>query len=404
MRQTEPSPAVSPETQAVFARINAEVRHHLDELTRSIILELQQSMAAYAAVGYDDLVDGVAGDIERASAAVSSGRAISAEELAACEEVGQRRAEQGIPVEDLVRAFQLGAEQTLVFASKHGERIGATAQDLLTFNRIGWAWANQAITHAVLAHRRTELALARRDIHQRDELLRRLVLDLTPTAEVQMRLPLHGLDASAGYTVVRARGLPDSTIEPAALVELLRRAHPTGALIGIVEGDVVAIVSGNAPSLPERYCAGVAGPAPLLELHGPFADASRAVHTAWNFRRPGSHRLEDLGVLPSVILDRRIGELLTRRYLTPLGPAPERERICLTLEALFESGMRVAEAAETLYVHENTVRKRLRTAEERAGIDLKRMDDVVAVWWALVHRRGALAAGRRAVDADNERM
>jgi DNA-binding PucR family transcriptional regulator len=172
----------------------------------------------------------------------------------------------------------------------------------------------------------------------------------------------------------------------------LRRSHPTDALIGIVEGDVVAVISGGVPAVPRGYCAGIAGPAPLLELHGPFGDASRALHTAWNFRQTGSHRLEELGLLPSVILDRRLGELLTRRFLTPLGSEQEQERICHTLETLFACDMQIAAAAEALYVHENTVRKRLRVAEERAGINLKRIDDLAAVWWALMHRRAGLAA------------
>jgi DNA-binding PucR family transcriptional regulator len=93
-----------------------------------------------------------------------------------------------------------------------------------------------------------------------------------------------------------------------------------------------------------------------------------------------------------VILDRRLGELLTRRFLTPLGTEQEQERICRTLEALFECNMQISAAAEALYVHENTVRKRLQTAEERAGINVKRIDDLVAVWWALMHRRAGLAA------------
>jgi hypothetical protein len=372
--------------------MHAEVLDHLDELTRKIIIKLQESIPAYAAVSFADLVEGVAGDIKQAIEAVSAARTVSADHLAACEEVGEQRAEQGIPVEGLIRAFQIGAEETLIFASHHGERVGAAPQELLTFHRIGWAWANQAITRAVLAHRRTELALARRDVHQRDELLRRLVLGSAPTADVLMRLPLYGLTVSRDYSVLRARGLPQSAIEPAALVELLRRSRPTDALIGIVEGDVVAIVSGKVPSFPDGCSAGVAGPAPLLELHGPFADASRALDTAWNFRRTGRHRLEELGLLPSVILDRRLGELLTRRFVTSLGTEQEQQRICRTLETLFEYDMRISAAAQALYVHENTVRKRLRVAEERAGINLKRIDDLVAVWWALRHRRAGLPA------------
>ena len=379
--------SISRDTQAAFGRIHAEVGSHLDQLTGAIIKRLHDSIPAYAAVSFDDLTEGVAGDIRRAIEAVSAGRNASAEELTACEEVGERRAQQGIPVEGLIEAFQIGAEETLAFAYDRGERLGVGPEDLLLFSRIGWAWANQAITRAVLAHRRTELELARRDVHQRDELLRRLVLDSTLSAEVQLRLPVYGLSVSLTYHVLRARGLPHNTVEPTGLVELLRRSHPIGALIGIVEGDVVAIVSGTAPSIPEAYSAGVAGPAELSELHGHFADASRALDTAWSFRRPGRYRLEDLGLFPSVILDRRLGELLTRRFVTSIGNELEQERICKTLEALFDHEMQISAAAKALYVHENTVRKRLRLAEERTGLNLKHVDDLVSVWWALMRRR-----------------
>jgi hypothetical protein len=364
----------------VFATMRREVRGDLDALTAQIIDRLQTTIPAYGQFPREALAEGVGGDIGRAIDAVSAGRPATQEELDACEAVGRERALQGIPVEALIRAFQIAAEQTLEVSLSIGERHGATPQELLDFSRIGWSWANQAMTRAALAHRETELELARRDVHQRDELVRRLVLDSAGGAELQLRLPLFGLRPASHYHVARARPLADEEPVP------LRRMPPSGLVIGMVDGDLVTVAP-DAPSAPAGWCAGVAGPAPLLELHGAFADASRALETAWTFGLEGSHRLEDMGVLPAVVLDQRLGDIVCERTLRALGSEQEQERVCATLEALFAHELRVPEAARALFVHENTVRKRLRFAEERTGLSLRRVDDLVVWWWALKRRQ-----------------
>jgi hypothetical protein len=327
----------------------------------------------------------VRGDVLRALEAVSAARRATAEELEACEAVGELRARQGVPVEALIQAFQAGADRVLVSATAAGERLGAKPEHLLAYSRIGWAWANEAMTRAAQAHRRTELELARRDVHQRDELLRRLVLDGAPSADVRLRLPVYGLRPADAYHVTRARGQVGEAAG-SELIEPVRRTLPAGALAGMVDGDVV-VVSPAAPTLPDGWCAGTAGPAPLLELHAPFDDASRALDAAWSFGLAGTHRLDGLGALPGVVLDSRLGELLHARVVAALGSVAEQERICDTLEALFAHDMRVPDAARALYVHENTVRKRLRIAEERTGLTLRRVDELLVVWWALQYRR-----------------
>jgi hypothetical protein len=209
--------------------------------------------------------------------------------------------------------------------------------------------------------------------------VRRLVLDSAGGAEIQLRLPLYGLQPGARYHVTRARPLVGAPDPP-------QRAAPRGTLAGMVDGDLVT-VSPDLAHPPAGWCAGLGGPAPLLELHAAFADASRALETAWSFRRAGAHRLADLGLLPAVVLDRRLGDLIAARTLTALGSEQEQERLCTTLEALFAHDMRVPDAARALFVHENTVRKRLRLAEERTGLSLRRVDDLVVWWWALRHRQ-----------------
>jgi hypothetical protein len=290
-----------------------------------------------------------------------------------------------MPVEALIRAFQVAAEETLAFSIAHGERLGATPAELLAFSRIGWAWANEATTAAALAHRRTELELARRDVRRRDELLRGIVLGSFPSSEMQLRLPLYGMSATTAYHVVRARPLGEEPTIEAALEEL-RRTHRAAALLGTMDGDLV-LVAERVPKLPDGLCAGVGGPAEPDAIRAHFDDASRAMHAAWTFGLPGPHRLEELGLLPAVIADHRIGDAVTQRCLGAIAGDAERERLATTLEALLRCNLRIADAAAELYVHENTVRKRLRVFEERSGLALANVDDLVAVWWALRYRR-----------------
>jgi hypothetical protein len=385
---------LSPRRRRLFDEIHAAVTAEREQLTHRVIDTLQEAIPVYAAVSREDLYAGVAGDIGSAVTAVAAARPASPEELELCEAVGEQRATQGVPVEALLQAFQVAAEELLEFAMAVGERVGAKAEDLLEFSRIGWAWTNQAMTRAALAHRRTELDLARRDVQQRDELLRALVLGTAGPAEGRLRIPLYGMSTTAGYHVLRARRLCEGPA-PEELVARLRHERPAGALIGIVDGDLVAL-SGTVPALPTGWCAGLAGPAPLLDMHAHFADASRAVQTAFSFGIAGVHRLADLGALPGVIVDRRLGELASERWIEPLGDEATRERVCATLDALFAHDLHVPAAAAALFVHENTVRKRLRQAEERTGVNLRRVDDLVSLWWALRFRQS------RGVETDTQ--
>ena len=61
------------------------------------------------------------------------------------------------------------------------------------------------MTGAALAHRRTELDLARRDVQQRDELLRGVVLGDGRPAEVRLRIPLYGDEHQPRATTSCAR-------------------------------------------------------------------------------------------------------------------------------------------------------------------------------------------------------
>jgi DNA-binding PucR family transcriptional regulator len=67
-----------------------------------------------------------------------------------------------------------------------------------------------------------------------------------------------------------------------------------------------------------------------------------------------------------------------RRY-----DAEHRTYLLTTLKALFDNGLSANQTAATLFVHRNTLRKRLRRIEAVLGVDLTDMDDIAELYLAL---------------------
>jgi DNA-binding PucR family transcriptional regulator len=79
---------------------------------------------------------------------------------------------------------------------------------------------------------------------------------------------------------------------------------------------------------------------------------------------------------------------IAARYLVPLTDLGAfGDTLAQTLETLFAHGMRIERTAAALYVHPNTLRHRLRRYEEETGADLRRTEDLLAIFWALERRR-----------------
>ena len=75
-------------------------------------------------------------------------------------------------------------------------------------------------------------------------------------------------------------------------------------------------------------------------------------------------------------------------YEARLGALTEYDRthggaLVQTLDAYFAAGRSLSAAARRLSTHRNTVRYRLRRFEELTGMNLRHVDDLVQIWWAL---------------------
>ncbi|WP_052357461.1 PucR family transcriptional regulator [Actinomadura welshii] len=330
--------------------------------------------------------------------------------------LGQRRAHQGQPLDQLLRSYRLAGrvfwEAVVEVVGRHDpENVPALIRQATRT----WDTIDQQSGAAAAAYHRTELDLARRS-EERVQAIVDALLDgqgadggLLATATSVLGLP-----ATGRYAVVMlgAEGGFGDGVD--------RRPGDTGGMrfIWRLRTDAqVALVALGAAGLDDlvaavRPCArSHAGVSPvvgsLAELGGARWFAELALRTC---RGPGNQiarldrRLPDALVLSQPRLAGRLGHVA-------LGGLAEvepgfRDALLATLETWLECEGSAARAADRLFCHRNTVLNRLRKIEQLTGRTLARPGDLVELVLALSALRlhgaadGAHAEGPPARDGD----
>jgi hypothetical protein len=367
--------------EEMFDRLEAG----LDELAVELVAKYQREIPDYASVPAEELLAGVRVDAAAALVGVRSERAPTASELEIAARVGEERAAAGISLEALLQAFRVGGGEVIARARVIGEELEVDAEALLSMFEHAWSWVNQVSIAGAAGYRRAEISSLRADAQSRAGLLHGLLHGTLPLPRLRAHVSSLGIDYDQAVFALRARA--DESMAPHRLEALVAERSDTPAkLIGFVDGDVAGIVL-RRPELPAPVVAGIGPPVRFEALGESFADATRALEAATAFARAGVFALEDLA-LEVAFIDERIGEALEQRCLAAVdalgdrGPVLER-----TLREFLSSGMRYEQTAREQVLHPNTLRKRLARYEELSGLDLHRMDDLVALWWALERRR-----------------
>lgn len=122
----------------------------------------------------------------------------------------------------------------------------------------------------------------------------------------------------------------------------------------------------------------------LDELPRSNRTAQQALRLALRLDRDGVQSVEDLGWRLAAASRPDVWESYYSQFLAPvLDQGPFGEEILATVRAWLVQGHSVQRAAETLTVHVNTVRYRLRRYEDLTLAALDDADDVVGITWAL---------------------
>jgi hypothetical protein len=320
-------------------------------------------------------------------------------------ETGRIRAEQGMPLADILHAYRIGFEfvwsEILTQARTH-----TTGPDAQLVDRSAEIWHLYGLyAEAVAAaHRETTAELAVQRGARRSALVEALfsgvIADRITLWDAAREL---GLPERGPYCVVAAAADSPGE-EPLPGVEAsLRQAHLPSAWRLLPDQQIGLIAVGA----PQAEATGLR----ILRRAGarvgvsPRFSSLRDTPQALRFARlalaglpgggPGVARFDDNPLAMLVAAAPVEAAHLMNVVLKPVLDLPglERTRLLDTLEHWFDAGGSAATTAERLYVHANTVRYRLRRVEELTGRSLSDPHTVADLGAALLAARSP-ATGR----------
>ncbi|CAM5320087.1 PucR family transcriptional regulator OS=Streptomyces aurantiogriseus OX=66870 GN=GCM10010251_94740 PE=3 SV=1 [Streptomyces aurantiogriseus] len=326
-------------------------------------------------------------------------------------ETGRIRAEQGMPLADILHAYRIGFEFLWSEILTQARTPHTTVPDAQLVDRSAEIWHLFGLyAEAVAAaHRETTAELAVQRGARRSALVEALfsgvITDRITLWDAAREL---GLPERGPYSVVAAAASSPGE-EPLSGVETsLRQAHLPSAWRLLPDQQIGLI----AVATPEAEATGLR----ILRRAGarvgvsPRFSSLRDTPQALRFARlalaglpdgsPGVARFDDNPLAMLVAAAPVEAAHLMNVVLKPVLDLPglERTRLLGTLEHWFDAGGSAATTAERLYVHPNTVRYRLRRVEELTGRSLSDPHTVADLRAALLATRSPATA--RSPDTD----
>ncbi|MFE3224732.1 PucR family transcriptional regulator [Nocardia sp. NPDC059228] len=359
-----PIPAVG--TQRLAAACQAEVPALTKQLIAAIFTD-NPGWTDYTAVPRADLRDGCRRYLTRILDLLGGQPPDpDGDDVAAA--IGRRRAEQGVPLEAMLRTFRLGGQIVWEALLDKADDIGSA--ETRQVGSAMWAVVDGMSSALVTSYRNTELDRVRSDERRRHSLIEDLLAgrahDATFAARAGREL---NLPANGAYLVVVARGEGGPRLRTGAEAALgvsgirsvwHERVDSTVGLVSLEHRASSAVLHQLRPLIRGR--AGVSPAVPgLAGIDTAHGLAVLALDTA-----PG----DEQGLLVS--LDERylealllrspdLTDLLVARTLGPVLELPPKERDILlrTLTVWLAENCSAANAAPKLHCHRNTVINRL---------------------------------------------
>ena len=370
-----------------FTKVVEALFLRLDELTDESVREVRRLESSYRdRVAVEDLSTAARQNL-RFVLLTLAGLPLDAELKRLPESIGQRRAEQGVPVDALLHAFRI--DFRVLWEAMLAEITGRAPDRLQTFlyevTRV-WAVIDSISVTVGSSYRRAEADIARRDDERRQQLFDALIKKSGSAESVARAVALEfHLSEQDRYVVVHAEivdGLPALDNPQRALQQAgMRSAWRTEpskqtGLVEVRRQPATAVVEALRPVARAR--AGVSPPFPGLARASEYVWlAAAALHAippgASGVLSVDNNLVESLvGAAPD--LSRHLASAVLNG-LEGIRPA-ERARITETFRAWVEADGSVSAAAKQVCRHRNTALNHLRRLERLTGRSLSSPRDV----------------------------
>lgn len=306
-----------------------------------------------------------------------------------------RRAEQGLPLESLLRAYRLGGRVIWEGLLEECRRRPEPPKDeLLEAAVLVWDITDEYSAEVARVYREAEEKILSRDKLQRETLLRSLLTGMATerdlgVAQNVLDLPEDGsfvvavADAAEQDVAATIRALAGALSVAGARSEWLQVQQRAAGLVAIAEasGDTVAVALRNAGA----YRIGLS---PTVHGFGQVAVAYRQAELALRSIPPRRVELASLDSRLSNALLVASPDLARRLAHHVLGPifdlaADERELLLSSLATVVDVKGSIGDAARALACHRNTVLNRLRRVQQLTGLSTANPVELVQLSLAL---------------------
>jgi hypothetical protein len=318
---------------------------------------------------------------------VAGGTAPPAERFEDFRASAKNRATEGMPLEDLLRAYRMGGTAAWKVLVAEADAAAGERDELPRAAELVMEYLDQAsgtVAAAYLEERQHLVSEEERGLRALlDALLGGEALDAGHHATAE-RLGF----AVAGEHAAFAVAVPGEGARAHARAAAALRGAGTLAL---TEGDrVVGLAArGRGPSssaLPAGAVAVVDDEVARDELGASLADVRLGMDIAVGAGRSGVVAVRALSLDLLLARAPRVAADLRRRVLGPLGGGSERGGDLLeTVTTYMRLGRDRRRAAERLHIHPNTLDHRLRRARELTGLNLDVPEDLATMVLALHH-------------------
>ena len=336
----------------------------------------------------DALVDAIARNLAVASQSLLEDAPVDEGELQPLWESAKHRYDEGFGVDDLLLAYGTGIQEVwraLVAAGEPGDEMALA--DLADFMYGYGTRITAGIAGAFFEVRE-------RAAGERERLLRRLFDSLAgndPLGDDELSFARVHRFAVGPALIPFAISVP----EPRGGEHSLLAAQLQGrAIIALSEGRRVM---GLAPvdgllldPLPDDAIV-VTGPScERAEIGDVLGDLRLAIETARKLRRPGRHSIASFSAELLLAQQPRIAQELVREVIGPLEATARRANsadLAATLAAYFDAGLDRGIAATALFVHPNTLDRRLQRITAITGMSFNNVADITRLQLAIVARQ-----------------
>lgn len=381
------------------------------DLCTQAIYEAIPSYGRLSDVMNEDLKKAIRDNVATLAQVISQGRDMRRGELDRIERVGARRAQQSIPLDDVLHAYRTVSRVCWTVVSEEcraqpGDALEATIELAEAVLR----YTDQISTGVAQAYAKSQRAIVREREGARREFLSDLLYGTDASPEdILKRAHSFGYDLSLSYLALVGQGpegdgnresmlsaATGKVIGEAGDPIVLQKGEQVIALLPIdAAADPVMVPEKLVAELGGEWCFGIGGPEPGLEgIRRAYLEAREALEIGLAIGVEGRvFRFDELLAYHFLRVEPALVDRFVEQTLGPVIEYDDRRKgdLIKTLEAYFAADASVKMAGERLFAHPHTVTYRLKQIEKLTGWSLRHPEDKLRLQLGLRAHRLAQA-------------